>query len=339
MIVVRAPMRLSFVGGGTDLPDFYRRHPGRVVSAAIDKFVYIVINRTPLIDKVSARYSFSETVEHASKIQHTRIRAALMDLGIESGLEIGSFASLPAKTGLGSSSSFSVALVKGLCAYQGRKIDQRGAAEAASRLEIELLKEPIGKQDQYAAAFGGLNVFEFNPDESVNVKPVLLDYKKRLLLEDHLLLFYTGITRPAASVLTEQKTNIGKKFETLKEMADSVPEFGAMLLAGDVAGMGKMLHEGWLRKKTLASNVSNPVIDGLYEAGMSAGAWGGKVVGAGGGGCVMFLAPLEKKAAIREAVSRAVVGSGLTEFKEIPVRFVQSGAEVLFSEDQQTNFA
>ncbi len=332
-------MRLSFVGGGTDLPDFYRRYPGRVVSAAIDQFVYVAVMRTPLVDKVSARYKVSETVDRASDIKHTRIRAALMDLGIEKGIEIGSFASLPAQTGLGSSSSFSVALLKGLLAYQGRKIDARGAAEAACRLEIELLREPIGKQDQYAAAFGGLNVFEFRPDNYVGVEPVLLDYKKRLTLEDHLLLFYTGVTRLAASVLTEEKANIGKKFETMKEMSDSVPEFSKKLLAGDVRGMGEMLHEGWMRKKTLASNVSNSVIDKLYEAGMSNGAWGGKIAGAGGGGCVMFLAPVDKKPAVREAVAKVAAGNNPADFKEIPIKFVQSGAEVLFNGDQQTSFA
>src|SRR5688572_17261851 len=161
MIVVRAPMRISFVGGGTDLPEFYRQSPGAVISTAIDKFVYVAINHTPLIDKVSARYSISETVDHPSQLQHTRIRAALCDLGIQKGIEIASFASLPAKTGIGSSSSFSVALMKGLHAYLGRNIGAREVAEAASRLEIELLGEPIGKQDQYAAAFGGFNVFRF----------------------------------------------------------------------------------------------------------------------------------------------------------------------------------
>lgn len=331
-------MRLSFVGGGTDLPDFYRRSAGRVISATINQFVYIAVMRTPLVDKVSARYKISETAARASEIKHTRIRAALMDFGIEKGVEIGSFASLPAQTGLGSSSSFSVALMKGLLAYQGKKVDARGAAEAASRLEIELLREPIGKQDQYAAAFGGFNVFEFRPDETVDVKPVLLDYKKRLAFENHLLLFYTGLVREAASVLTEQKANIDKKFATLKEMADSVPEFSAKLLSGDMAGMGRMLHEGWLRKKTLASNISNSAIDKLYETGMSAGAWGGKVVGAGGGGCVMFLAPADKKPAIREAVAKVAAENNLTEFKEIPVKFVQAGAEVLFNGDQGTSF-
>jgi len=335
MIVVRAPMRISFVGGGTDLPDFYRRSPGRVISTAIDKYVYVVVNRTPMIDKVSARYSISETVPRASELQHTRIKAALMDLGIEKGLEIGSFASLPAKTGLGSSSSFSVALMKGLHAYLGKKLDQREAAEAASRLEIELVGEPIGKQDQYAAALGGMNVFQFNPDESVDVEPVLLDYKKRLALEDHLILFFIGITRPAASVLSEQKANIGQeqKFETMRQMADSVHEFKGHLLSGAFRRLGEMLHEGWSRKKSLASTISSSVIERFYDAGMGAGAWGGKVLGAGGGGCILFIAPPERRAAVREAVGKVAAGENLAEFREIPVKFVHSGAEVLFNGD------
>ncbi|MBI4087744.1 MAG: GHMP kinase [Candidatus Liptonbacteria bacterium] len=339
MIVVRAPLRISFVGGGTDLPDFYKKSPGSVISTAIDKFVYVVINRTPLIDKISARYSVSETVGHPSELQHTRIRAALTDLGINKNIEIASFASLPAKTGLGSSSSFSVALVKGLHAFNGKKIDKTEAAEQASRLEIDLVGEPIGKQDQYAASFGGFNVFKFNPDHSVGVEPVLLDYKKRLGLEDRILLFFTGLTRIASSVLAEQKSNIDKKFETLKEMAASVPEFKAKLSAGEFEGLGRMLHQGWARKKMLASNMSNSAIDTLYDAGMSAGAWGGKVLGAGGGGCVMFFASPDKKAAVRDAVTKIAKDNNLREFREIPVKFVQSGAEVLYNADHQTNFA
>ncbi len=333
MIVVRAPLRISFVGGGTDLPDFYRQHPGRVISTAIDKFVYVVINRTPLIDKVSARYSISETVNHPSELQHTRIKAALSDLGINKNIEIGSFATLPAKTGLGSSSSFSVALMKGLHAFQGRKLDVREAAEAASRLEIELVGEPIGKQDQYAASHGGFNVFQFNPDESVDVQPVLLDYRKKLDFQNHLLLFFTGITRSASSVLTEQKSNIGKKKETLKAMAESVHEFKDRLLRGDFKGLGGMLHQGWQQKKSLASGVSNSQIDDLYESGMSAGAWGGKVLGAGGGGCVLFVASPDKHSAIRQAVKGLAEAGNLVEFREIPVKFVQSGTEVLYNGD------
>jgi D-glycero-alpha-D-manno-heptose-7-phosphate kinase len=330
MIVVRAPMRISFVGGGTDLPDFYRRSPGAVISTAIDKFVFVVINRTPLIDKVSARYSISETVDHASQLQHTRIRAALLDLGIEKGLEIASFASLPAKTGIGSSSSFSVALMKGLHAYLGRNIGAAEAAEAASRLEIELVGEPIGKQDQYAAAFGGFNVFRFQSDGSVDVEPVLLDYRKRLALEQHVTVFFTGITRFASTVLGEQKANIDSKFDTLRDMAAMVPEFKRRLEDGDFEAIARMLHEGWLRKKGLASGVSNAVIDCLYETGLRAGAWGGKVLGAGGGGCLLFIAPPDRRECIRKAVFDLARSSNLPDFKEIPMRFVQSGAEALY---------
>lgn len=335
MIVVRAPLRISFVGGGTDLPSFYRRSPGRVISTAIDKYVYVVVNRTPLIEKVSARYSISETVGHPSELQHTRIKAALMDAGIEKNIEIASFANLPAKTGLGSSSSFSVALIKALAAFEGKKLGAGEAAEAASRLEIDLVGEPIGKQDQYASAFGGMNIIEFNPDDTVNVRPVLLDFKKRLALEERMLVFFTGITRNASSVLTEQKANTEKKLDTLKAMADLVPEFETRLLKGDFAGLGKMLHDGWLKKRSLTSVASNAMIDDLYGAGMDAGAWGGKILGAGGGGCVMFLAGPKKHAAIRKAVAAVARKHHLEEFKEIPVSFVQGGVEVLYNGDRR----
>lgn len=325
---------MSFVGGGTDLPDFYRKYTGRVISTAIDKYVYIVVNHTPLIDKVSARYSIAETVNHPSELQHTRIKAALLDLGIHKNIEISSFATLPSKTGLGSSSSFSVALAKALHAFLGKKLDAYEAAKYAARLEIELLGEPIGPQDQFASSFGGFNVIQFNPDDSVDVKPVLLDYKKTSALEDSLSLFFTGITRAASSVLTEQKSNIDKKFETLKEMADSVPEFESRLLAGDFKGLGEMLHSGWMKKKSLASNVSSFVIDKLYDAGMEAGAWGGKVLGAGGGGCVMFLSSSDKKFAIQQAVKKVAAENNLSSFQEIPVKFVKAGAEILYSEGQ-----
>jgi D-glycero-alpha-D-manno-heptose-7-phosphate kinase len=335
MIVVRAPLRISFVGGGSDLPAFYRRRPGRVISSAIDKFVYVVVNRTPMIDKVSARYSVAETVDHPRDLQHTRIKAALLDLGIEKGIEIASFATMPAKTGLGSSSSFSVALVKALHAFLGKKIGPQDAAEAASRLEIDLVGEPIGKQDQYAAAYGGFNIFQFNPDESVDVKPVLIDYKRRLLFEDHLLLCFTGITRAASSVLYEQRDNISQedKFKTLSEMADSVPEFGVRLHSGDIKGLGEMLHQGWLRKRSLASKVSNSSIDELYHAGMEAGAWGGKILGAGGGGCIMLVAPPERRAKVRARLAEVARRLGLNEFREIPIKFVQCGTEVLHNAD------
>ena len=322
MIIVRAPMRISFVGGGTDLPEFYTRYPGRVISAAIDKFVYVTVNRPPLLKDVSARYAVSEVVSHPSELKNDRIREALLDLGITSHIDVG---------------SFSVALMKALLNSQGKKTDRGEIAELAARLEIQLVKEPIGKQDQYAAAFGGLNVLQFNQDHSVNVEPVYLDYKKQSALEGHIQLFYTGITRLASSVLTEQRANIATKVETLKKMADSVPDFRDALLAGDFEALGGMLHEGWLLKKTLASNVTNTAIDDIYNAGMSAGAWGGKVLGAGGGGCVMFLSPIEKKPAIHDAVMAVARKHNLKEFAEIPIRLVQSGVEVLINHDQEGN--
>jgi len=333
MIIARAPLRISFVGGGTDLPSFYQISPGRVISATIDKYVYTVVNRTPLMKKVSARYSITELVNHPIELKNDRIREALLDLGILNGIEVGTFSHLPGGTGLGSSSSFSVGLIKALYASQGRKIDNREAAEAASRLEIELVKEPIGKQDQYAAAFGGFNVFQFNPDHSVDVMPLLLDFKKKMDLENHILVFFTGITRPAASVLTEQKVNIANKIDTLKEMADAVLKFKDLLMAGNFEELGKLLHDNWLKKKSLASCISNSVIDDLYQSGIDSGAWGGKVLGAGGGGCLMFLMETAKKNVVREAVKKAAQKNNLEYFNEIPVKFVQSGVEIIVNTD------
>ena len=335
MIVVRAPLRISFVGGGTDLPDFYKLYQGKVISTTIDKYVYIVLNRTPLVSKISARYTISETVDKPERLQHTRIKAALLDLKIRKGIEIASFASLPAKTGLGSSSSFSVALIKGLYAYQGKKLTQEEAAELACQLEINLLNEPIGKQDQYAASFGGLNIFEFNTNGKVKITPLMLNFKTRLAFEKHLLLFFTGLTRDASTVLKEQKLNIKNKIKTLRKMTDSVDEFHKKLYAGDFRTLGKMLHEGWLMKKSLASTISNSIIDRLYSEGIKNGAWGGKILGAGGGGCILFVAPVKNKAAIRSAVTKIAKTNNLKEFQEIPIKFVQSGAEILFNVDQK----
>jgi len=335
MILVRAPLRISFVGGGTDLPEFYRKHPGRVVSATIDKYVYVLINPTPLVDKFTIKYQKTEIVDHPNELEHTRLKAALLDLGlVKSGLEVGSFADLPAKTGLGSSSSFSVALLRGLHAHLGRTLSSREAAEEASRLEIELVKEPIGKQDQYAAAFGGFNVFQFNADGAVEVRPVLVDFRKRASLEEHLLLFFTGITRPASSVLTEQRSRMDQHFETYVSMAESVPEFARRVLEGDVRGMAHMLHEGWVRKRSLAPSVSSSVLDGLYEAGLAAGAWGGKILGAGGGGCLLFLAPPAAHAAVRRAMAERAEREQLPGFKEIGVRTVQSGTDLVYRDRQ-----
>lgn len=329
MIIVRAPLRISFVGGGTDLPDFYRISPGRVISATIDKYVYVAINPAPLLKGITARYAITETVQNLKDLKNDRIREAMLDLGVNDKMEIGIFSHLPTGTGLGASSSFAVALVKGLSSYLGKRFDKKEVAEIACNLEIKLLKEPIGKQDQYAATFGGFNVFQFNSDETVDIDPILLDYKKRIDLENHILIFFTGITREASSILTEQKKNIPDRLDKLKLMAKSVDVFKEKLLKGDFETLGKLLHENWLNKRALASKVSNQTIDQLYGSAMKAGTWGGKVLGAGGGGCILFLAPIGKKEKIRNSVVRKAKKLKLSDFKEIPIKFVQSGVEII----------
>jgi D-glycero-alpha-D-manno-heptose-7-phosphate kinase len=319
------------LGGGTDLQDFYGRYPGRVISTSIDKYIYLTINRAHPSYGIILKYQTTERVKDPREIVHDRFRAALLDFGIENGIEIGTFADIPAKTGLGSSSSFSVALIKGLNAHLGKSIDREEAAREASRLEIDVLKEPIGKQDQYAAAYGGFNIIQFNQDGTVEVEPVLLDHRRRSELENHLLLHFTGLTRNAADVLGVQKKIVGDKFEIYKQMSDSVYAFRDLMVAGDFKGVGAMLHEGWLRKKKLSPNMSNSLIDNMYETGLKAGAWGGKVLGAGGGGCLLFVVPPAKKAALRKAIAAFCEKNKLSEAREIPFRFTEGGANILFN--------
>lgn len=329
MIIVRAPLRISFVGGGTDLPDFYHLSPGKVISATIDKYVYVAINPAPLLKGITARYSIVENVNSPKELKNDRIREVMLDLQIKDNMEIGIFSHLPVGTGLGGSSSFTIALIKGLSTYLGRRPDKEEIAETACKIEIDLIKEPIGKQDQYAAAFGGFNIFQFNPDETVDIHPILLDYKKRVDLENHMLVFFTGISRQASSVLAEQKTNMHHQIKNLKSMVDLVDLFKKKLMKGDFEALGKLLHENWLKKKMLASKISNQVIDRLYQTGILNGAWGGKVLGAGGGGCILFLVPLQKKEKIKNAIKIQAQKLKLSDFKEVPVKFVQSGVEIV----------
>lgn len=332
MIITRAPLRISFVGGGTDIKEFYEKYPGRVISSTIDKHVYTAINHGRLLDSFVIKYMETETAKHPSEFKHTRFRETMLHLNVvEPGLEIASFADLPGNTGLGSSSSFTVALLKAINAHHGSSVSKQQAAEIACEIEIDILKEPIGKQDQYAAAYGGFNVFQFNPDGTVDVDPVFIDYKVRANLEDHVLLFFTGITRSASTVLTEQKITMAEKFETYKHMSDSVLIFKDLLQAGDLKGMADMLHEGWERKKSLASVISNPIIDDLYNSARDLGAWGGKVLGAGGGGCLFFIAPPELHGEITAGLRAKAEDLCLDGFKKIDFDFSQSGADVLFN--------
>lgn len=250
MIIVRTPLRISFAGGGTDLAEFYKNSPGRVLSATINKYVYTTVTRIPF-KKVAVRYSASEEVPHPKHLRHDRVREALLEHNILSNIEIGSFSSLPGQTGLGSSSAFAVGLTKGLRAFLGQHADAETCAKAACRLEIDLLKEPIGKQDQYAAAFGGMNVFEFKQNGEVAIEPLHLDFKGRLDLENHLLLFFTGITRKASVVLTKQRehTKKGRTVRVLQSMAQSVDHHCDALRAQDYKRLGELVHQGWEYKK------------------------------------------------------------------------------------------
>ncbi|MCA9371618.1 GHMP kinase [Candidatus Woesebacteria bacterium] len=337
MIVVRAPLRISFMGGGTDIAKFYSKYGGKVISTTIDKYVNVVINRTPLIPRISVKYSVSEVADKPEDISHTRVRAGLMCTGIRSGIEIASFSTLPSKTGLGSSSSFTAALLMGLYAFTGKKISKKELAEESCTLEIETLGEPIGKQDQYAAVYGGFNTIEFRPNGKTIVKPVLIDYKTRTEFEDRLILLYTGITRDASSVLTVQKANMEKKVEQMKFLAASVDVFKKELEKGNFKKLGEMLHEAWLAKKSLAYNMSNKTIDRLYDTGRRAGAWGGKILGAGGGGCILFLSPKSKKSVIKEALTKQIKRMKLKNAKIIPFSMVQSGTEILFNGEDRSN--
>ncbi len=329
MIIVRAPLRISFVGGGTDLPDFYRLHQGKVISATIDKYVYVAINPAPLLQGIIARYSEIENVKYAKDLKNNRIRETMAILNINDYMEIGTFSHMKVGTGLGASSSFTVALIKGFSAYLGKRLDKKDLAEKACKIEIDLIKDPIGKQDQYAASFGGFNVFKFNPDETVDIEPILLDYKKRIDLENHMLIFFTGITRQASDILIEQKSGIRSNFERLKSMAESVDLFKEKLLKGDFKSLGGILHENWLEKRKLASKISNNIIDKLYSTGFSNGAWGGKLLGAGGGGCLLFLVSPKKREAVKAAIKKAARRNNLLNFQEVPIKFVHSGVEVV----------
>ncbi|OIO19922.1 MAG: kinase [Candidatus Magasanikbacteria bacterium CG_4_10_14_0_8_um_filter_32_14] len=332
MIIVKAPLRITFVGDATDLPGFCSVYPGQLISTTINKYVYIAINNSYQLKKYIIKYNITEEVELVSDIKHDRFRTMLSDLGINGGIEIGVFSDLPGNTGLGSSSAFSVALIKALYKHLGKDIDSRGVAEEASRLEIDLLKEPIGKQDQYATAFGGFNHLQFNLDGSVDVFPLKIDSNKIKKLEDYSMLFFTGITRHASSILTEQVKKIKENFDTYKNMADSVTEFEKALLDENMNKIGEMIDREWQWKKTLASNVSNDLIDKLHQIAKNAGVLGGRLIGAGSGGCLYCVVEPSKRDIVSQALMAQAKIEGLLDFAEVPIKFVTKGSDLIFNE-------
>ena len=326
MIISRTPFRVSFVGGGSDLPAFCDRQKGAVLSVGINKAMYVTLH--PYFDpnRTLLRYSKVELVDHLSKVEHPIFREAMDLCGIEGGLEISSTADIPSGTGMGSSSAFTVGLLHVLHAHQNRFVSAAQLAEQASHLEINVLGEPIGRQDQYAAAFGGLNVIEFHAEGRVQVEPLTLKREVIASLEDSLLLFYTGQQRQTRSVLADQSKNVlsdEARFESQGQMVKLVYQMRDALYAESLADFGALLHENWGLKKSLSTKISNPAIDEAYQAALDAGASGGKLLGAGGGGFLLLFCLPEHQASLR---------AKLTGLKELPFGFDFSGSRIIFTD-------
>lgn len=321
MIITKTPLRISFVGGGTDISDYYRMGGGAVVSAGINKYIYITVN--PKFDgSIRVSYSKTEIVPEVAEIQHEIVTACMEMVGIAGGVEITSIADIPSGTGLGSSSAFTVGLLNALYTYMGRNLSSEELAQKACEIEIDVLKHPIGKQDQYAAAYGGLNYFRFHPDETVERDRIWLSDVDMRNMISHLMLFYTGLTHDANTILREQKKNTENKrriMDFMKSQADSM--YKELKTNGFGAGFGDALKLGWEMKQNMASAITNPVITGLYEKAVAAGARGGKLLGAGGGGFLLFCVEPEKQDEIRKALS------GL---KEVEFHVTKYGSRVVY---------
>jgi D-glycero-alpha-D-manno-heptose-7-phosphate kinase len=325
MIVSRAPVRFSLGGGGTDLPSYSRVHGGFLVAAAVDKFIYLCVARR-FQPTIRLAYSEMEIVDEVDKIRHRIFRAALQKTGLSSHLELHSLADVPANTGLGSSSSFTVALLNGLHAYKRESVPAKTLADEACEIEIDVLKEPIGKQDQYIAAYGGVSALTFHKDGSVDVERLPLREEVIDDLEANLLIFYSGVERAASAVLKEQNKSITGDADAAVQRMHRIKELGhetkRVLLAGDIDVYGDMLHEHWTNKRKLASNMTDSTIDEHYEAARKAGAIGGKLMGAGGGGFFMFYV----RAAERRRVLEALAARGLRPMR---FRFDFDGARII----------
>lgn len=326
MIISRTPFRISFAGGGSDLPAYYRREPGAVLSTTIDKYMYVAIH--PFFDKhkIQLKYSKTELVGSVDEIRHPLFREVLRMYGLQ-GVDLNSIADIPAGTGLGSSSAFTVGLLHAVRTYLGKATSGEKLGELACDLEINRVGSPIGKQDQYAVAVGGLNMMTFYGDETVDVKKIIMPPGKKRELEENLFLYYVGGEHDANDILRKQQSEISQeaKFRTQRSMVELVSRLKESLENGLVDDMGPLLHEGWLLKKSLTRGISNAGIDDLYECGMRAGATGGKLLGAGGAGFLLFYCPAER----REAFKIRMQG-----FSEMPFRFDNYGSKIIYIGDK-----
>lgn len=305
MIITRTPFRVSLCGGGSDLPSFYEKNGGCVLSTTINKYMYITVHSSFQEELTVLKYSKTETVKTVKDIEHPIFRQCLTDCKIK-GVEITSIADIPQGTGLGSSSAFTVGLLNALSCYKRKFVTKEELANGACQVEIEKLGNTIGKQDQYAAAYGGLNYYQFNPDGTVYVEPVLMPKEAFHKLEENLIMMYVGGVHSASTILKEQSKNIssGEKERNLKKICNLTKKLKKELENGNVDALGEILHESWLLKRTMASGITNPMIDECYEIARKNGALGGKLLGAGGGGFLLFYVPKENQKKVIESLPK-----------------------------------
>jgi D-glycero-alpha-D-manno-heptose-7-phosphate kinase len=305
MLIVRSPLRISFSGGGTDLRDYYRTGFGAVCSMAINKYVYVTVNNlaTYFPHRLRIAYSQTELAQDAASVKHPIVREALQSMGFHGGIDINAMADIPAGTGMGSSSCFTVSLLHALHAFRNELVSREHLAREASRLEIDILKEPIGKQDQYAAAFGGINLFRFEANEQVVVEPVPMSPENRTQLCENLMLFYLGGERSASAILKTQASKIEMNRAHLDAMRDQALRTAQVLSGkGTLDQLGEILREGWELKRGLADGITNPEVDQAIQKALGAGALGGKLLGAGGTGFLLFYCPKDRQNKVRQAL-------------------------------------
>ena len=322
MIITQTPLRIGLLGGGTDLPDYYRKYGGRVLNCALDKYVYVIVKER-FDDDIYVNYSKKEIVSDVADLEHELVREAMQMTGVASGVEITTLADIPSSgSGLGSSSAVTVGLLNALYAYQGRQMSAEELAERACTIEIQRCGKPIGKQDQYIAALGGIRDIQFGPGDAVVAHEVALPTAERRALQQQILLFYTGVTRSANTILAEQTANIESTRPQLDLLRDLAGFAVDRLRNGDVEGIGQAVRESWEAKRKLASGVSTDQIDAAVSRALDAGATGAKLTGAGGGGFLLVICPMERQRRVRAC---------LQDMRELPVKLDRLGSRVVLN--------
>jgi len=325
MIIVQTPLRVSFLGGGTDLSSFYHQEDGWVVSSAIDKYIFVIIKKR-FDKKIRVGYTRTEMVDSVDDIQHELVREALRKTGITQGVEISTMGDIPSTgSGLGSSSTVTVGLLNAMYNYSYDPKSPETLAQEACEVEIDILGKPIGKQDQYIAAYGGLRFIRFCVNEQVMVESLSLSEETLRELSRRLLLFYTNVTRKSEAILTEQRANTQNRLPQLRAMKTLALQARAVLESGALNEFGQILHEGWMQKRQLASKITNPMIDEIYAAAREAGALGGKITGAGGGGFLLLYCPLAHQDRLRARLQR---------MHELPFELDPGGSKVIFNDSR-----